>query len=83
MRSLSRPIAAQSSEVNQHLRAGTCVPVMTCNDVLKKPTDEGISKSSGLPAVWDYTPDNRFIIVVYEEVAESSIRVVTAYEVCD
>jgi uncharacterized DUF497 family protein len=49
--------------------------------VLKNPTEEGKSKSSGLPAVWGYTPDGRFIIVVYEEVAANSVRVITAYEV--
>jgi uncharacterized DUF497 family protein len=42
---------------------------------------QGTSKSTGFPAVWGYTPDGRFIIVVYEEVAENTIRVITAYEV--
>jgi hypothetical protein len=32
--------------------------------VLKNPTEEGKSKSSGLPSVWGYTPDGRFIIVM-------------------
>ena len=49
--------------------------------VLKNPTEEGKSKSSGLPAVWGYTPDGRFLIVVYEEVAQNTVRVITAYEV--
>jgi uncharacterized DUF497 family protein len=49
--------------------------------VLKNPTEEGKSKSSGLPSVWGYTPDGRFIIVVYEEVAPNTVRVITAYEV--
>ena len=49
--------------------------------VLKNPTDEGTSKSSELPAAWGFTPDGRFIIVVYEEVAEYTVRVLTAYEV--
>jgi uncharacterized DUF497 family protein len=49
--------------------------------VLKNPTAEGTSKSTGLPAAWGLTPDGRFIIVVYEEVAESTVRVITAYEV--
>jgi uncharacterized DUF497 family protein len=49
--------------------------------VLKYPTEEGTSKSSGLPAAWGFTPDGRFIIVVYEEVAEKTVRVITAYEV--
>ena len=49
--------------------------------VMKNPTEEGKSKSSGLPSVWGYTPDGRFIIVVYEEVAPNTVRVITAYEV--
>ena len=49
--------------------------------VLRNPTEEGKSKSSGLPCVWGYTPDGRFIIVVYEEVAQNTVRVITAYEV--
>ena len=49
--------------------------------VLKNPTEEGTSKSTRLPAVWGYTPDGRFIIVVYEEISEDTVRPVTAYEV--
>jgi uncharacterized DUF497 family protein len=49
--------------------------------VMKHPTDKGFSKATGFPAVWGYTPDGRFIIVVYEEVAEHTVRVITAYEV--
>jgi hypothetical protein len=49
--------------------------------VLKNPTEKGTSTSTGLPAVWGYTPDDRFIIVVYEEIAEGTVRPVTAYEV--
>ena len=49
--------------------------------VLNNPTDKGTSNSTGLPAVWGYTPDDRFIMVVYEEVAENTVRVVTAYDV--
>ena len=49
--------------------------------VLKNPTAEGTSQSTGLPVVWGDTPDGRFIIVVFEEVAENTVRVVTAYEV--
>ena len=49
--------------------------------VLKHPTEKGLSKSTGLLAAWGYTPDGRFIIVVYEEVDEETVRPVTAYEV--
>jgi hypothetical protein len=49
--------------------------------VLKNPTDEGTSESTGFPAVWGHTPDDRFIIVVYEDIAENTVRAITAYEV--
>jgi hypothetical protein len=45
------------------------------------PTSKGYSRSSGLPAVWGYTPDGRYIIAVYEELDEGTILPVTAYEV--
>ena len=49
--------------------------------VLGAPTSEGKSRSSGLPAVWGYTPAGDYIIVVFEVVDARAIRVVTAYEV--
>lgn len=50
-------------------------------EVLANPTNEDVSHSSGLPCVWGYTLENVYIIVVYEEIDEDAIRVVTAYEV--
>ena len=50
-------------------------------EVLADPTSEGNSNSSGFPAVWGHVPDGRFIIVVFEEIDEDTVRVVTAYEV--
>jgi uncharacterized DUF497 family protein len=49
--------------------------------VLAAPTSEGQSDSSGLPAVWGYVPDGRFIIIVHEAIDEDTVRVITAYEV--
>jgi uncharacterized DUF497 family protein len=49
--------------------------------VLTDPDSDGTSRSSGLPAVWGYCPDGRYIIVGYEQIDEDTIRVVTAYEV--
>ncbi|HYT94432.1 MAG TPA: DUF4258 domain-containing protein [Gemmataceae bacterium] len=49
--------------------------------VLVKPTSEGQSNSTGLPAAWGYTLDGRYIIVVYDAIDQDTIRVVTAYEV--
>jgi uncharacterized DUF497 family protein len=49
-------------------------------DVLAKPTSEGVSRSSGRPCVWGYTEESVYIIVVYEIIDRDTIRVVTAYE---
>lgn len=49
--------------------------------VLENPTDEGYSRSSGLPVVWGYTSDGRYIMSVYRELDEMTILPVTAYEV--
>ena len=49
--------------------------------VLVGPLDTGTSRSTGLPVLWGYTPDHRYIIVVYERVDEDTVRVITAYEV--
>lgn len=44
---------------------------------------EGVSQSSGRPCVFGYTPDGRYIIVVYEEIDNETIIPVTAYEVAE
>ena len=49
--------------------------------VLLNTTDEGISRSTGLPVVWGYTQDARYTIVVFQKLEENLIRVITAYEV--
>jgi hypothetical protein len=49
--------------------------------VLANPMEKGVSDSSGLPAVWGYTEDGRFIIAIYRELDEITILPVTAYEV--
>jgi hypothetical protein len=49
--------------------------------VVSNPTRRGVSRSSGLPAVWGYTEDGRYIIAVYEELDDGTILPVTAYEV--
>jgi hypothetical protein len=45
------------------------------------PVRRGFSRSSGLPAVWGYAADGRYLIAVYEEIDEVTILPVTAYEV--
>ncbi len=51
--------------------------------ILSEPLCEGRSRSSSLPAAWGYTPDGRYIIVVYEQIDEDMVRVITAYEVSE
>lgn len=36
--------------------------------VVISPSAHGQSRSSKLPVVWGYTPDGRYIIVVFEEI---------------
>ena len=42
---------------------------------------KGTSESSGRPCVFGYTPDGRYIIVVFESVDEDTVLPWTAYEV--
>lgn len=50
-------------------------------EVLFNPLDRDISRSSGLPIVFGFTPDGRYILVVYEQIDEITIYPVTAYDV--
>jgi 6-phosphogluconolactonase (cycloisomerase 2 family) len=50
-------------------------------EVLFSTLDGDISRSSGLPIVFGFTPDGRYILVVYEQTDEITIYPVTAYEV--
>ena len=49
--------------------------------VLSNATEQGVSRSTGHPVVWGYTEDGRYTIVVFQELEEDLIRVITAYEV--
>jgi hypothetical protein len=50
--------------------------------VLENYDSKQISRGSGRPCVFGYTPDGRFITVVYEEEGDTVIPV-TAYEVSE
>ena len=39
-----------------------------------------LSRSSGLPIVFGFTPDGRYIMVVYEQIDDVTIYPVTAYD---
>jgi uncharacterized DUF497 family protein len=49
--------------------------------VVNDPDEHSVSHSSGLPCVFGYTPDGRYIIAVFEEIDEDTIHPVTAFEV--
>jgi hypothetical protein len=53
------------------------------NAVLMDPEETGVSRSSGRPIAFGYTPDGRYICVVYEEVDQLTLYPVTAFEVKD
>jgi len=49
--------------------------------VLKNATNVKTSQSSGRPCVVGYTPDDEYVIVVFEWVDDDTVLPVTAYEV--
>jgi uncharacterized DUF497 family protein len=52
-------------------------------EVLTNPTSEGRIASTGRPCVWGYTLEGLYILVVYDQLDEDTIRVRTAYEVAE
>ncbi len=48
--------------------------------VVCQPSSRGLSRTSGLPAVWGYTSDGRYLLAVYEQLDDLTILPVTAYE---
>lgn len=49
--------------------------------VLENPDSHGVSRSSGAPCVFGYTPDDRYIIVIYEDLGDDMVMPKTAYDV--
>jgi hypothetical protein len=49
--------------------------------VLENCESADTSSSSGRPCVFGCTPDDRYIVVIYEEVDDDTVVPVTAYEV--
>ena len=49
--------------------------------VLRRARRESKSHSSGRPCVFGHTPDDEYIVVVFEWIDEDTILPVTAYEV--
>ena len=50
-------------------------------EVLFSRVDRDVSRSSGLPIVFGFARDGRYILVVYEQIDEITIYPVTAYDV--
>jgi hypothetical protein len=50
-------------------------------EVLFNPVDRDVSRSSGLPIVFGFTLDGRYILVVYEQIDDVTVYPVTAYAV--
>lgn len=50
-------------------------------EVIFNPVDRDVSRSSGLPIVFGFTPDGKYILVVYEQIDDVTIYPVTAYAV--
>ena len=50
-------------------------------EVMFNPVDRDVSRSSGLPIVFGFTPEGRYIFVVYEQVDDVTVYPVTAYDV--
>lgn len=49
--------------------------------VVRHPVSKGLSRKTGLPVVWGYTPDGRYIMAVYDPIDRVTALPVTAYEV--
>lgn len=49
--------------------------------VLGSPSENAVSQSTGRPCCFGYTLGGDFIIVVYEQIDDDTVRPVTAYEV--
>ena len=45
------------------------------------PVDHDVGRSSGLPIVFGFTPDGRYILVLYEKFSDVMVYPVTAYDV--
>ena len=45
------------------------------------PVDYDVSRSSGLPIIFGFTPDGRYILVVYEKISDVMVYPVTAFDV--
>ena len=64
----------------QHIAEHGLTPI-DVQHVLNHPERHVVSRSSGRPMVYGFTPSREYIVVIYEEIDESSVYPVTAYPV--
>ncbi len=50
-------------------------------EVIFNPVDRDFSRSSGLPILFGFAPDGRYILVVYEKLDDTTVYPVTAFDV--
>lgn len=50
-------------------------------EVIWNPIGHDTSRSTGRPIVYGFTPDGRYILVVYEELDSKTVYPITAYEI--
>lgn len=62
----------------QHIAEHGLTP-LDVEHVLNNPERQDVSRSSGRPIVYGHTPSDEYIVVVYEEIDESTVYPVTAY----
>ncbi len=68
------------AEMSSTLPSMICLQRMS-KEVIFNPVDHDVSRSSGLPIVFGFTPDGRYILVVYEKIDDVMVYPVTAYDV--
>lgn len=71
-----------TDEIIEHI-AEHSVSIDDFEHVVSHPLRVGVSRSSGRPCCWGETADGRQLFCVYEQIDDSTIVPVTAYDVSD
>jgi len=64
----------------QHIAEHGLTPI-DVEHVLNKPERHAMSRSSGRPIVYGFTPSGESIVVIYDEIDESTVYPISAYPV--
>ncbi|HUP78578.1 MAG TPA: DUF4258 domain-containing protein [Pirellula sp.] len=57
------------------------ISIEDVEEVLFNPIHRDVSRSSSNPIVFGFTPDGRYILVVYEQIDDMTVYPITAFEV--